>query len=407
MCRPRVPGTGAGSHRFDLPEVTFDRPAIAAHQASPQHAAMRDTLRQLLSPLSLAGLATMAAVGLSVHAGAPPHRGTAWFLFAAFVAGFALMQVIDARRPWLQHAILVLMPAAGLLLVWLDPYTGTAPVLLVVWTALAAAAWPGRAAVVAVLLADLCFYLVLRDAGKSQPGLTVVVYGGFQLFAGLCLHYALSAERTRDRLAQVNGELLATRALLADAARHAERLRVARDLHDVAGHRLTALRLHLRALAADPAKAMRSDLATAEALSADLMGDIRAVVQSLRDAPGLDLATALRALAAPLPRPRLVLDLGDDVQVDDPATAEALLRVVQEALTNSARHGDATTLHVRLAREGDRLRLAIEDDGRVRGAIREGNGLAGMRERVAALHGACTIATSPAGALRIDVAVPA
>lgn len=368
---------------------------------------MRDTLRQLLSPLSIAGLATMAAVGLSLHGNHTAHRPLAWALFAGFVAGFLLLQVVDARRPRLQHATLALLPVAALLLVWLDPRTGTAPVLLVVWTALAAAAWPGRVALAAVVLADAVFYLVLRDGGLSQPGLTVLVYAGFQMFAGLCLHYARSAERTRDRLALVNGELLATRALLADAARDAERLRVARDLHDVAGHRLTALCLHLRALAADPALAARPDLATAEALSAELMDDIRAVVQSLRDAPGLDLATALRALAAPLPRPRLQLEMGDDVQVRDPATAEALLRVVQEALTNAARHGDATTLHVQLVRDGDHLRLVVEDDGCVRGALREGNGLAGMRERIAALRGDCVIGTSAAGALRIDVAVPA
>lgn len=390
-----------------MPEVTFVARAIAAPRAGPQHAAMRDALRLLLTPLSLAGLATMAAVGLSLQGDGVSDRGLAWVLFAGFVLGFGLLQLVDARRPRLQNATLLAMPVAALLLVALDPRTGTAPVLLVVWTAMVAAAWPGRVALAAVAVADAVFYLVLRDAGLSQPGLTVLVYGGFQLFAGLCLHYARSAERTRDRLALVNGELLATRALLADSARDAERLRVARDLHDVAGHRLTALRLQLRVMAADPALAARADLATAETLSAALMGDIRAVVQSLREAPGLDLATALRALAAPLPRPRLLLDMDDTVQVRDPATAEALLRVVQEALTNAARHGDATVLHVRLARDGDRLRLSVDDDGRVRGALREGNGLAGIRERIAALHGDCAIGTTAAGALRIDIAVPA
>ena len=390
-----------------MPEVTFVARAIAAPRAGPQHAAMRDALRLLLTPLSLAGFATMAAVGLSLQGDGVSDRGLAWVLFAGFVLGFGLLQLVDARRPRLQNITLLAMPVAALLLVALDPRTGTAPVLLVVWTAMVAAAWPGRVALAAVAVADVAFYLVLRDAGLSQPGLTVLVYGGFQLFAGLCLHYARSAERTRDRLALVNGELLATRALLADSARDAERLRVARDLHDVAGHRLTALRLQLRVMAADPALAARADLATAETLSAELMDDIRAVVHSLRDAPGLDLATALRALAAPLPRPRLLLDMDDAVQVRDPATAEALLRVVQEALTNAARHGDATTLHVRLARDGDRLRLSVDDDGRVRGALREGNGLAGIRERIAALHGDCAIGTTAAGALRIDIAVPA
>src|SRR3546814_14777962 len=71
--------------------------------------------------------------------------------------------------------------------------------------------------------------------------------------------------------------------------------------------------------------------------SRERLGDLRGVVQALRDARGLDLATALRALAAPLPRPALRLEIDDDVQVTDPGVAEASLRLVQEALTNSAR----------------------------------------------------------------------
>src|SRR5690606_597714 len=159
-------------------------------------------------------------------------------------------------------------------------------------------------------------------------------------------HYARSAERARDRLALVNADLLATRALLADSARDAERLRVARELHDVAGHKLTALTLNLRALAAEPGLAGHQGLDVARQLAGELMGDLRQVVQQLREDRGLDLATALHALAAPLPRPALRLDIADDVRIGDPQVAEALLRMVQEALTNSARHGQARHLDV-------------------------------------------------------------
>ncbi|MEL2266475.1 histidine kinase, partial [Klebsiella pneumoniae] len=81
-----------------------------------------------------------------------------------------------------------------------------------------------------------------------------------------------------DDLARVNADLLATRALLADSARDAERLRLARELHDVAGHKLTAMRLNLRALAADPVLAGREGLVLAEQLSGELLADIRQVV---------------------------------------------------------------------------------------------------------------------------------
>jgi len=129
-------------------------------------------------------------------------------------------------------------------------------------------------------------------------------------------------------------------------------------------------------------------------------------VQALRDSRGLDLATALRALAAPLPKPVLTLSIGDDVHVTDAGTAEAVLRLVQEALTNSARHADAETVRVALHRDGGRLAVTVEDDGRLQAPLREGNGLAGMRERIAEADGTLTLSTNRRGALRIDASLP-
>src|SRR3546814_18563567 len=79
-----------------------------------------------------------------------------------------------------------------------------------------------------------------------------------------------------------------------DAARDAERVRVARELHDVAGHKLTALTLNLRALAADPQLGAREEVPVSQQLARELLGDLRGVVQALRDPRGPDLAPALQ-----------------------------------------------------------------------------------------------------------------
>lgn len=362
----------------------------------------------LFNPLNLAALLTIAAVAASLRGAEPALRPWAWLLLGTFTLAHLSLSVSERPLRALVAAALLLMPACALALLTVAPRSGTAPVLLVIWTAAMVADWPARVAFMAAAVVAVAFYGVLRWALHwTEPLLTVVIYSGFQAFAALCMHYARSAEAARDALARVNADLLATRALLADSARDAERLRLARELHDVAGHKLTAMRLNLRALAADPALAAREEVRIASDLSAELLGDIRDVVQALRDARGLDLGTALRALAAPLPRPALALSIDDDVQVSDPAIAEALLRLVQEALTNSARHGQATTLRVALSREGERLRLAIEDDGRVRPGWREGSGIAGMRERIDALHGEFSAVRGASGALRIDASLPA
>lgn len=389
-----------------MPEVTFAAPPIAAARGGRQHAGMDRS--RLLNPLNLAALLTLGAISLSIRYFDEGSRPLAWCLLGLFAAGFLSLSLWPPRLRLAEHAVLAALPVIALALIALDPRIGTAPVLLVIWAGAVFADWPSRRAVLAVLAVNVAYYLVLKHAGGLRaPLMSVLIFIGFQAFAALCMHYARSAERARDALAQVNADLLATRALLADSARDAERLRVARELHDVAGHKLTAMRLNLRALADEPGFAGNAQLRIAEQLSGELLGDIRNVVQALRDSGGLDLATALRALAAPMPRPRLQLDIADDVRVTDPAIAEAVLRLVQEALTNAARHADADTLDVALHRDGDVLHVTIEDDGHVREGWREGNGICGMRERLAALHGRLRLARTARGAMRIDAELPA
>jgi len=366
---------------------------------------MRALLRHLMQPLNLALLLTWLAVGISLQDAQPRSLGLCWGLMLVFLAASLTCDLPQLRR-WQANVLLAVIAASALALVWLAPRTGTTPVLLVVLAAQLSIVWSLRATVLAMALVNVLFYLLLRDAGLSSPGLMVLIYSGFQAFALLVGHYASNAERTRDRLALVNADLLATRALLADSARDAERLRMARELHDVAGHKLTAMHLNLRALASDPAFGKREEIQLAQRLSSELLADIRNVVQALRDSRGLDLETALRALAAPLPKLRMDLRIGQDVQVTDPARAETLLRLVQESLTNAARHAAASRVSVEISREGERIVLRIEDDGVVKGIIREGNGMAGMRERVEAFRGDFRVTTAPHGGLRIEAGFP-
>lgn len=365
-------------------------------------------LKSMLQPLNIAAIITVAAIGATLAALPPAHWPLAYGLLLAFGLLMLLADLLPAAPRWTQHAALVAMGAIALVLLWQFPRAGSLPILSVIWAAMIASHWPPRAFVAALLATNLVAWWILHDAGFRSPLMSVVLFACFQLFAVLTVHYARSAEASRDALALVNADLLATRALLADATRDAERLRMARELHDVAGHNLTALTLNLRALAADPALAPREELRTAQAAAARLMGDIRGVVHALRDARGLDIATALQALAAPLPRPRLQLAIADDVRIEDAVMAEALLRTVQEALTNAARHGSADTLHVQLRHQAGALQLAIHDDARAArnsAPLHEGHGLTGMRERIAALGGHINIARS-GGGLRIDATLP-
>lgn len=357
--------------------------------------------------MTLAGVFTLAAVSLGLRFLPADVLPAAAAALAAYALGFLLFAL--APETWGPQRRVALMAMAGLalLLAWLTPRVGTAQVLLVVWVACAVNVLSPRWVVGAALVLNVAFYLLMLHHRFGAPLTMTLINIGFQALAGLCVYYARSSEESRHQLALVNADLLATRALLADSARDAERLRVARELHDVAGHKLTAMKLNLRALASDPVFAARDEVRVAQQLSTELLDDIRNVVQALRDARGLDLQTAIRALAAPLPRPSLALHIQQGVKVDDPAVAESLLRIVQECLTNAARHAGADTLTVSLTKEDAGMRLRIEDDGRLKGGLREGNGLSGIRERVAALGGEVRLGSSASGGLRLDVRLPA
>lgn len=361
--------------------------------------AARPSLRH---PLTLAGLLTWATVAMTLHLGQPDHLALRWGCAGLFLAAYLGTLLYPARehlRRWL-----LLVEAGSALGLAMLPGSGIAPTLLVLLAAQAATTWPLRQALLWMGLVNLVLYLLLKPM-HSQPLLVVLSFAGFQGFAMLTVHYAQVAEQARDRLTLAHADLLATRALHADQLRDAERLRLSRELHDVAGHKLTALRLHLRALASAPGAS--AELQLCQQLSAELLTDLRAVVQAMRDTGQLDIATALRALAAPLPRPRLELDIDEHVRIDNPELAHVLLRCVQEALTNSARHSQARTLHVQLSQDGSTLRLCIADDGSLRQLPRWGNGLTGMHERIVEQGGQLQVGRSASGSLQLQARFPA
>jgi signal transduction histidine kinase len=201
----------------------------------------------------------------------------------------------------------------------------------------------------------------------------------------------------RERSAQL--EQL-TRLLL--RSQEDERRRIARELHDEAGQILTAVKIELDLDGRKEASEM-----VGRALS-----QVRVLSNLLRPTvlDDLGLLPALRALtedfgrrariAAELSCPETLPVLAPDAQV-------AIYRVVQEALTNVARHAQAQHARVRLQLEPRTVRVRVEDDGHgVRGEITPHLGLLGMRERVTALGGTLTVEPAPGTGLRVEAVIP-
>lgn len=373
---------------------------------------MRERLSHLFSPLHCAAYLTWAAVLMSLLLGSTDMRdsrhaiahGSTLLLMTLFLAAFLFDAWKPANAQNLPRTLVAISVevTCSLLLIALTR-DGIAPVLLVIVVAHTVNLPPRwRAAVMCVI--NLGFLAVLFSIWSARSALTIFsMYFGFQMFAATTGHYAKQATRARDEVVKVNAHLLATHSLLEESARDGERLRLARELHDVAGHKLTALKLQLALLARDPA-GVSPAITTAAALANELLGDIRGVVSQMRKNDGLDLRRAIEQLAAPIPHPKVHLDLADNARVDDLAQARALLRVAQEGLTNAARHSGAQNVWLRLARVADRLILEIRDDGRGARNVPLGNGISGMCERLNEVGGGIDFATTKG--FRLEAWVP-
>lgn len=375
----------------------------------------REPARELLtSPLYWAAYLTWGAVALEVWAAsvawAPvagvPARPIACALLVAFLLIFVLRSSPDdARHTWPDPKLLALVAIPVLLL--LLGRSGTVPVLLIIVAGSAATSLVPFAAVALLALANAAFVAIAALHWREDAALLLgAIYGGFQLFAAFSLLERQRARRVAVELQRVNAELLATRSLLAESARDGERLRVSRELHDVTGHKLTALALNLELLGQEPAIAERREFGVARRLATELLADVRQVVSRLRRDDGLDLREALARVAEPFPRPRVHVDVTADARAPDAERAETLVRVAQEALTNAARHSGATNVWVTLAPAADGLCLAIEDDGTFPAALRPGNGLSGLRERLQAVGGRLDLARGERGGLRVVATLP-
>ena len=203
------------------------------------------------------------------------------------------------------------------------------------------------------------------------------------------------------------GELEVSRARVVDSA-EAERRRIERDLHDGAQQRLVALAMDLgraRARFADDPDAAKAivDQAHAEAKAAlvELRNLVRGVHPPVLTDRGLDAALSGLAALSPVP-----VSVRVHAEPRPSASVEAIAYfVVAEALTNVAKHAQATRAVVSVERHGDVLAIVIRDDG-IGGADPRGQGLSGLADRVAGVDGRLSV-DSPAGAgTVIEVELP-
>ncbi|MBD8868136.1 sensor histidine kinase [Nocardioides donggukensis] len=310
-----------------------------------------------------------------------PAKGVSLTLIAAFAVTYLLGWSVwrrHALRIWLAMLLLALgtVPVIGIEAIGLTPYLGAYAAMVV-----PAPWWKGTTLVSALLP-------ILSLIGGDFPAFFfLMVWPLIGFFTALRVFSDLEerSEEARAELALV-----------------AERDRVARDVHDVLGHSLTALsikaELAARLIEVDPARA-RAELESIQETARQALTEVRSTVGGLRAASlDAELEAAPRVLADAGVRTRLLGTVADT----DPRHRTLLAWVLRESVTNVVRHAGASTVSIELTATG----LVVADDGTGLGTDdrREGNGLRGMRERVAAAGG--TLRLTGGSGTRVEVVLP-
>jgi two-component system sensor histidine kinase DesK len=289
-----------------------------------------------------AGLAAMAALGFA----AMPFNvaAAAYIVYVAALAPFIL-------RP--QQSIAVMIGLAGGIAIELLLLTG-----------------PDR-----LIVGGWLIFLIL-------------IVGGGNLFVG---------DRARQKAL-----IRQAREDVEEMAKLAERERIARDLHDLLGHTLSviALKAELASKLADsdPPRAAK-EIREVESVSRDALREVRAAVEGYKSR---GLSGEMKSAAAALAAAGVRLDVRAESVPCSPRQEAVLALALRETVTNVVRHAQAAACRIALSGDGQRAMLTVEDDG-VGRPIREGHGLAGMRERVAAAGGTVEIDTSRGVTVRISV----
>lgn len=355
------------------------------------------------------------------------------------IASAAATLPVAVRRLWPVPAVAIVTVAISVLTaVGRAPLTSDLMLGMAIYMAAVRLSRP--AAVVTLVAVEAAILAGLLTAAATAQAQNVMLHS---MLAAAAMWFVGTGVRERRRYrAGVAAQEAEHQRAEAERGRHAvqqERLRIARELHDVLAHSLSVVTVQAgvgrRVGAAKPAEALRA-LRSVEEASRGALDELRQVLCLLRsddepaptttDAPGTgpalapapgltdlgNLATTVREAGTPVR-----VDVTGDVTTVPPTTALTAYRIVQEALTNVVRHspGAEAVVHVRIGLSGVRIRVTntgraswpggtADDAGQH--ADESGHGIVGMRERAAVFGGTLEAGSLPGGGFQVKAFLP-
>jgi signal transduction histidine kinase len=359
-------------------------------------------------PVFVSAIVQLPGLAIAAHDGRPIITA---FAALAFLASFMIL--LSRRAPGATVVIVSAMCSPAIALVG-GPPLAAVPLVFAVMAAVmrASRGWVWGTLAGVALIPGIAWFVISAHPGVLIRVLIVVIV--------LCVVVGMTeaARSRRERYRAYSREIAARRR----GAAEAERLRLARELHDVLAHSLSQISVQagvgLHLFDTDPERA-RESLSSIKAASTSALDDVRGVLGMLRNDGESDARTPepdlsrLDDLVANAHAAGVTVTLDNRVGAGAPAAVQlTLYRIVQESLTNVIKHSAARVASVELDRTASDYRVTVTDPGPATarttdaGDASGGRGLVGMGERAALLGGVFESGSVPGGGFRVHARLP-
>lgn len=219
--------------------------------------------------------------------------------------------------------------------------------------------------------------------------------------------------RARVRSQGLAAELKSTQELLEHTTKRNERMRLGREIHDAMGHNLAALNINLQVCEQMADDALKQPIRMCQNASDQLYQQLRDIVDELKHDQGFDLQNNVARLIDDTPRLNIAFDCEEGLSLSE-EYANCLLRIIQEAITNTLKHSDAQRMDIQLSLAFDttqkaELTLNIVDYGSKAIALetlQHNNGLQGMQERIQDFNGQLVFGSAYSGGFTVHITLP-
>ncbi|RUO40393.1 sensor histidine kinase [Idiomarina aquatica] len=330
-----------------------------------------------------------------------PFLSLHWLLTASCFVVFYLGFHVATRdeplpgEPTTRIVLVAIQFVLVVVLYFLVPYNFVA-ILMVLWAAQLPYFMPLNKAITASPVIALPHFLVYQIYWQDDLAwLSALLFWTFIIFSMTMMGTQLKEARAKENEQRINRELRATQALLAEATKQTERTRIARNIHDLLGHHLTALTINLQVAEHKSSGEARALIAKSRSIAQLLLADVREAVSTIRESDSMDIAAALEALDVDIAGKTVTINYPSPLNIQHVETAEAILALVQESLTNFMRHSTGNHYQANVTQTDDWIKVNISDNGKMTKPINEGNGIRGLRERVALAGGDIAFTESP------------